>query len=231
MALLLLSIASEIPKREQQFCKQSCANSKVFTKEQNKSKGRSGSENHNWKGIVYHCKNCGKEIQKRKHQLCRNCLNSSNEYRELCSKSAVKKSVRHGKAYTKCTLFYDGKRIECDSKLEAAGYVYLARLGEKQINNVVDYIEYEFDGVPLHFFPDYVTEHFLAEVKSTISDYQSKKWRSYKEKIPAKKEALERKAEELNKIPLWIDRDNKEFNQIYNEYFLGKKQTVFAIVK
>lgn len=65
-----------ISKREKRFCSRFCANSKDFTKEQNKSKGRRGEKNKSWKPELHTiCQECGKEIKRNKTGLCKSCWN------------------------------------------------------------------------------------------------------------------------------------------------------------
>lgn len=64
------------------FCSRSCSNKRVFTREQNQLKGRSGIENSNFKGGRYrfNCKVCGKAIRKNEHLMCRSCWIKSEEF-------------------------------------------------------------------------------------------------------------------------------------------------------
>lgn len=226
-----------IPKKERRFCSYKCSNSKSFTQKQNRKKGRSKEENHNYKGGKkrWKCKECGSPIGKTKYGYCKKCLYNCSFIREKFSKIAIENKIKdlengnNKEIYTKCILEVNNERINCDSKLEAAGYLYLLLLDEKNINRNKNKVEYSFEGIKYNYLPDFITDNYLVEIKSTVSNYQSKRWRSYKEKIPSKKEALKRKAEELGKIPLWIDRNNKLFNKIYYNYFIKQYNKIFEI--
>lgn len=83
-----------IHKYESKCCSHGCANSiLVLTKEQNKSKGRSGPKNNRWvepenrlrNRKDYRCRICGNPIRKKKHGLCVVCYKTSPEMKSIRS--------------------------------------------------------------------------------------------------------------------------------------------------
>jgi hypothetical protein len=88
-------------KDDRIYCSRTCANSKIFTEEQNKSKGRKGSLNKLWKydalyKKVYHCIKCNKLIAKNKTGKCKSCKSDLENKRsklwtcKFCGKSIIK---------------------------------------------------------------------------------------------------------------------------------------------
>lgn len=90
----------KISKYEKKFCSRSCANSKEFTEEQNKKKGRKGKNNSNYSGgrKKWKCKKCGKPIGLNKSGCCKKCYKPviTDEMRSKISKAQLK-LVKEGK--------------------------------------------------------------------------------------------------------------------------------------
>ena len=100
--------SERISKKEKRFCSYKCSNIRVFTEEQNKSKGKKGKENHYYidgrSSIERYCTKCGKSIKSNnKSGYCKTCFHEeipvkvTNEMREKVSKAqfALVKSGKH----------------------------------------------------------------------------------------------------------------------------------------
>ncbi len=174
------------------------------------------------------CEVCGKEISsRRKYLRCNDHkMPVSKETKEKLSTSRIEK-IKQGYLNKPCRVEvnYKGNIIKCDSKLEVAVLEYLRSLGEEHINRNFDHVDYDFNGETKKFLPDFITENYLVEAKSIIGNSLNEKWHSYKEQVPLKKEALIKKADELGKKPLWLNKsENKELRKIYTKFF---KKSIF----
>ena len=142
------------------------------------------------------------------------------EMRDKISKKRIERIKQGYKNNpSKIQVHFNNTIITCDSKLEVAILEYLRALGETSLERNFEIVEYKMDGSIHRFIPDFLTNHFIVEVKSVVGKSLSDKWHDYKNQIPFKKEALEKLATRIGKKALWLDKSNKDIRRIYKDFF------------
>ena len=205
-----------INKKEKQFCCRPCANTKTFTEEQNKSKGRKGEFNKAWKGGIESrmkpCVECGKAISHTsKYGYCRTCLSKQPFYREMLSKAIKGKTggLREGSVKSYRSGRYNG--IWFDSSWELAYYLY-NKEHDIDIERNSESFNYEYDGEMHKYYPDFIVEGSYIEIKGREQPETQAKL----DQFPHKIEILRR--EEMKPILQYIE--NKYDKKFWLKFYI-----------
>jgi len=170
------------------------------------------------------CKNCSDDFMvvwwKRNQKFCSvKCgsiySNNQSDKREKLSKARVI-SMRNGiinGAGKKSTYLFDGKEINCDSKIENSCLNHFDKLGAIEMcRSDIVIIYYDHNNKKRRFLPDFEIELndgvYLVEVKGymTIKSLD-KKWRDYNTISNIKKLALEDYCKRNNFKPFWFTKN------------------------
>lgn len=189
------------------FCSRKCANSRAHTDE-TKQKIRESLKTSqtliNPKPLkIYYCKNCGKPFT----------VVDNDGGRKFCCKECRETWLKEN-IYSKSGGYRKGsgrgehgwyKGIHCDSSWELAFLIYHLEHGNK-IDRCHDFVMYEYQGEMHKYFPDFILNGTIYEIKG----YKSKQWEAKEKAIP-------------NLIVLYKD-DMKE----YIDYVIKKYGTDFV---
>lgn len=174
---------------------------------------------------VYICKRCGKTFVTK--SLKKYCSDSCRL--EALSKQRIKKILENGTSNksTQLDFEYKGHFLKCDSKLEAAGLIYLIdELKASKIERFKSILSFkDKDNVNHRFNPDLFAiidnKPYIIEIKqlwkNSITD------NNYNKFFEEKKKAIKLFAEERNYNWIWLDFNyDKKFKQIYNRLLRHK---------
>ena len=213
-------------KKPMRFCSSSCSHARVHTEEQRRRvsetlKKTRANNPRPLKTYFTSCIVCGNKIEYRAGKTCpKTCSSFCRNY--LHSLNRQKAIQKNGTFSTERRLFtYKHITIECDSRLEEAGIIYLVDILEatkiERYRNLLNF--YEGD-VHRTFNPDFWVEKnseaFIVEVKMLWTE---KSDHPYNRTMPLKKIVLENFAKSKGITSIWLDFDYDEaFKKIYRDH-------------
>ena len=187
------------------FCSRSCANSRVFTKETNikkrlsmigktpSNKGRILADR--W--TISKCKCCGGDI---KHPIKR-----IRKYHKECWKS-ISGGYRKGSGIGKSGWY---KGIWCDSSYELVWVIYQLDHGQPFKRNK-QYYEYSWNNKVLKYYPDFIQNNNLIEIKGFINNQTKEKFKAVPNLIILIKDDLKKEFEYVERVY------SKDFIKLYD---------------
>ncbi len=199
------------------YCSRSCANSHIFTEEQNKSKGRKGHIQWN-KGLSKYknkfCKICGKKIYSNNVNgtgYCLLCFNKSKTRKNRASKNLLKQYKNGREIYGGITKWYNYKNIKVQGTYELRTCFILDKmleLGEinnwEYTNNRIKYIGE--DNKEHSYLLDFKVDDYYIETKGYIQKKDLLKWKAAENQgIKLKKwflEDIKKEEKRLNMVGL-----------------------------
>lgn len=163
------------------YCSRSCANSRQFTNESRKKKSDSIKAYYSHKNndltyygnelAIYECKNCGKNFTTHDSRDTRGRKYCSNKCREEWLKINLYSKLggcRDGSGRSKSGWY---KGIYCSSTWELAFLIY--HLDHNlPIKRCTFYRTYEYNGVTHKYYPDFITNEGIIEIKG----FRTKQW-------------------------------------------------------
>lgn len=213
-------------KKPMRFCSSFCAHTRIHSEEQKKKvsetlKKTKAANPRSLKTYFTSCAVCGEGIEYRAGRacpktcssLCKNYLNSLNRQKAI---------QKNGAFSTERRLFtYKHITVECDSRLEEAGVIYLVDIfGAVKIERYRNLLNFYEDEVHRTFNPDFWVERkaeaYIVEVKMLWSKEND---HPYNRTIPLKKMVLENFAKSKGIGSIWLDFDyDKIFKKIYRDH-------------
>lgn len=156
--------------KRKKCCSASCSHKLAVLKCDTESKNKKIREYWSNKNITYKkytCEYCGKEFTRKEHRgkYCSDECSSMSRSKKL-SESAIKRKLGGLNPLTTYKSFKQGiyKGIKCDSSWELAFVIYCIDNNIK-IERYDKSLQYTFNGKICNFYPDFLVENELVEIK------------------------------------------------------------------
>ena len=230
------------------YCSRSCANSRQFTNESRKKKSDSIKAYYSHKNndltyygnelTIYECKNCGKKFTMRDSRDTGGRKYCSNKCREEWLKTNLYSKLggcRDGSGRSKSGWY---KGIYCSSTWELAFVVYHMD-HDLKIERYNGYLTYEFNGKRHKYYPDFITDDGVIEIKGFKTDQWRAKYRQNPDIITLYKDDIQKyidyvKSKYTNILEELYD-DSKPLNNVKNRKYYwvrkGCEETMISIDK
>ena len=185
------------------FCSLKCRNSRTFSEDAKlkKSKANKGNvpwnKNNKWNTIISSCLYCGKDIEHWK--------STPKKYHPECWK-IISGGNRKGSGRSKHGWY---KGVWCDSSYELAWVIYQMDHNLSFTRNTHSY-EYTFNGKKYHYYPDFIQDGKIIEIKGFVNEQTLIKLKSVPDLVLLMRNDLKKEFDYV------IATYGKDFIRLYN---------------